>query len=100
MRITPEMVELFRLCLKISDEGLDDIPEIEGGRGQEYYEAQLAFHTLIKWKPWEFSPIWITGGDGPPAYVIRDGKFRIAEWKNAATLRRKLEQAAVRVTLG
>jgi hypothetical protein len=88
-RITPEVVRLWKLCTEIEDAGLDELPEAEGGRWIEYFNAQQSFHLLIGWKPWECSPLYVSS-DELPAWVVRDGKFRVEEWQKAAAIRREL----------
>ena len=88
-RITPELVEMYRRCLEIIEDGDDDVWEADGGRQREFHDVSLALHVGLGQKPWDYSVFSVSLNGPPRSWEYRDRHER------AQQLRRALHEAAL-----
>jgi hypothetical protein len=83
VRVTPAAVEAFQLCEAISAAG------VEESRAEEYREARRRLYVALDLRPWLENPLDVRQAD--PADWMQD-PHRIASWREAWTLRLKLQE--------
>jgi hypothetical protein len=88
LRLTEEMIDLYRRGCEIEDEGSDEAWEDEGGRRREYLDIQNELAILIgREKPWQLSVFHAWEDDIPTRPDL------YADWLIARDIRRALAEA-------
>jgi hypothetical protein len=77
VRITPEMVELWRWQQSILDSGQDEVWEEQGGRQREWHNVTSALHSLLNLELWD-STVHSCDGD-PRVEPLRRALVEAAE---------------------
>jgi hypothetical protein len=95
IQITPEIIAAFKRCDAISWDPKSVICEADGGRKQEYLDAEKHLEQLLgRGLPHQFEIMQTLGDDEPPDYVVRAGPRWVQEWHEAAAIGRELEAAS------
>jgi hypothetical protein len=91
-RVDSEAVQLFHRLLAIESQGLHRIPEMHGGRMNEWNKAQYRLCDLMKCDRWQGSPIDCTS-PLPPDWIAVDS-FKAKLWAEGYAARCRLERAS------
>jgi hypothetical protein len=91
-RVVPEAVELFHRLLAIESQGLHEIPEMRGGRMNEWNRAQYRLCDLMRCDRWQGSPI-DCGSPMPPPWIAAS-EHKSKKWAAGYKARLQLERAS------
>jgi hypothetical protein len=91
LRITPEMVALFRRASEIVAADDHQFWEHEGGKKGEWYDISVELHSKLGRELWQIDVCDLVAF-GDPDWIAKDAES-LADWKVAREIRRRLEEA-------
>jgi hypothetical protein len=93
LRVTPQMLELFRRGLEVKAKGADR--DENGSKQEEYRETDLSLHRLLGLRPWHPSVFSVDSAEypGPVVGDLRPGMTWQQSRPFIAAIRRELEAA-------
>jgi hypothetical protein len=82
--VTPVVIDLFRRV----EAAKPDNEEGDEGYSEEYLDARMQLHMMLKWPPWATLPCDIHEDDERPDWA--NGEWHRSDWDRAMEMRKAL----------